>query len=29
MGWLLCKLDAKEQDAIKRDGAAVLQYLKQ
>jgi hypothetical protein len=26
---VLCKLDAKEQDAIKRDGAAVLQYLKQ
>jgi hypothetical protein len=26
---LLCKLDVKEQDPIKRDSAAVLQYLKQ
>ncbi len=26
---LLCKLDVKDQDAIKRDSAAVLQYLKQ
>ena len=26
---LLCKLDMKDQDAIKRDSAAVLQYLKQ
>ena len=26
---LLCKLDLKDQDAIKRDSAAVLQYLKQ
>ncbi len=26
---LLCKLDVKDQDAIKRDSAPVLQYLKQ